>query len=72
MAPRGRENSFKTPVMSVERILIYGVHVVMCLNKPPHDKTKNNDCAPSEEVSVLASAQSDQSLCCGLSGGSPG
>ena len=33
-------------------------------NKPPHDKTIKMACAPSEDRSAWASAQSDQSLHC--------
>ena len=35
--------------------------------EPPHDN-QQNDCAPSEDWSAWASAQSDQSLRCALSG----
>ena len=34
----------------------------------PHDKTNKMACTPSEDRSAWASAQSDQSLCCELSG----
>ena len=33
-------------------------------NEPPHDKTNKMACAPGEDGSAWASAQSDQSLCC--------
>ena len=37
-------------------------------NEPPRDKTNKVVCAPSEDRSAWASAQSDQSLRCALDG----